>query len=707
MAAAGNIVGAIVGAERMNGGADAGRLPETRAYAFNNVPKADFVPLDNEVNQTNMHTLPGVSATLRNALANSIRTAQTWTFGPDGLPFRSYDGAGFTWLSYKFPVSAVNEYPREGAIPIVQREVVKHQGSVEDFAVGAKFNLEEFNGYKFGEQGLNILDMVIKQLLGYAIETISLKIAATFVSVSDHIRVAMADQGKFADWTIVDFVEHHKRTYGVASRGNGRYMMMLNDNVELRRDLRAVQHTHLAMHPITRTLLSYERKDFFISGPKGVSRFEGGPDMITTYNGMTVNVLRSYRRQGARESEQVLNHDVRTGEFYPTWRPGARQASPLKANDGISIYDEDADAWTFLTMDEIVSNALNLQEQDNDANSVWATTARQLAAPGAPNLASKKVTNKNPTTWYADPVWGAMEDTSPGFNDVAGPTSLRQKITLDMADDGTQAKFYVVRDNIHRVMATDVSYSEVPGETLIGAFKTMTSGDASAHTVWFTQHFTFGTYLLDPERVQLLQNTSFVKYICGKGTDWMTAGDFQAWVQRNNDDRSIKRPSMWSILVSHDGDATAISELRKAVGQPRSKTAFPDHNYWSLVGEYRKHGYNFNVVDKTAKNGGVIPGLDYLHNLLGMQAFARKLTQRLNFGMIEPPNTLLCRGHVRGLMARVQGGGADAFGGGIGVNLATWSSGDRSFDGGDGVGMASVRRGECVSDARVVELSER
>lgn len=664
--------------------AQAQALPNPLAYEFSDKGRVMFNPLDTSVGITNMHREPGVNARFRNALRHAVRvTPDTWTIGPDGLPFRSYDGGEFGWLSYRFPVQAVGEWPREGQIPHVLREVKKHHAEPTEFAVAAKFSTKEFQGYEYASQGLDVQRKTIEQMLAIAIETLSLHVMRTLVSVQDALRTRMNQDGVTSTWTIEDLVQHQKRFFAVASKGNGRYITAIHENNDIRRDRRMDLLSRIAMHSKTRALLSSERSDYFQSGDRGVIRFEEGPDKITTYHGFVVNVAHSYRNQNQGQPEQVLSRRVRRGEFYPTWRYGERQpkARSLK-NDGISIYDQSSDSWAFLSLEEIASNALNNPGGRHGAK--FREANEKVRRDGFRD--SLRLTGKKPTEWGVDPR-AMFTRPEGGGNPVLqqrGGTDAEVFGTDAGANATTTARFYVCRDNIVHDMASDVAYTEAPGETLIGAFNSLSSGDSSAHTMHFSMQFSHAMYIHDAELVQIFENTSYLRYVGGKDVSWLTPDEFKNWTAKGFNDRNAPRGSMWSILVSADGYAR---------DKDGTEVPFPEHKYWSLTGEYYKAGYNFpDARDRTERNGGVIPGIDILYEMLNLKRFVSKISRRNGgYNMTDTPNTLMCLGSVRGFELPNQDGNANA-------KMVTWFSGDATYDGGDYEGAAAVRRGEMTED---------
>jgi hypothetical protein len=770
-------------------------LPSTSGYMFEDLPKPTLIPLDMQTTPTDLNSFPELSAGLRRGIEHTIRTTDGWIIGQDGLPAVKYNGEQYVWNTYSMPVAGVAQYPRQGSIPFVSRSVKKHTGNVERYAMGATFNIQEIHGYKVEEQGLFLLRMVIEQLVAVALETIAYKVMRTFMAVTNHVLIAMKQNGKFTTWGIVDWMNYQKLTFGAASFGDASYVYMLNRLKQHRVDLKLFNLTHIIMHPNTRQMLATDRTNHFQDGDRGVTRLYDGPERITKYQENVVNVAYSYRQQYNRQSEQVLEHEVRLGEFYQSWQPG-NQVRRLQGSDYILIYDENANAFSPIKLNDMINNALNLWETGNPDNygpdgqwtpgsgaseTDWDRTVRNLIfTANHKNLESHKITGLKPTDWFSDPIlncrlttrdggvinspaelkdvlleeakWDTTKPDSTGTGgtstaytggSITGSsstgtgssstgtgstgfyTSSQDRATTgrpwnahvlkmqaeshgsgneiakwnarhqSIGTSGTAAVFILVRDNIHRVMGTDVWYRKEPGRTLLGDFESMTSGDSSNHMLEFTQIFKFGTYIETAEAVHHLKNTVYVDYIGGKDVTWLKGETgchkFKSWLRDNGVSRGgFPRESMWSWLVSVDGYANKSEKY--------DDVTVLDNSYFSLLGDYSKGGAQITQTreSKVHINGGIIPGFDYMYKLLGLNVMRQRLNSRRELSVAEPMATIMCRGTVMGVHNT-----RDASSNTI-TAVSEWTSGSSSFDNGDEKNIVEVRKGQHPRPARVL-----
>lgn len=486
-------------------------VPRVTPYFGSNVEKPTITRDDRHVVDDNAFDIPEIAAALRNLIAQQITGHDhTFLFSRDLFPMSTYHGKQFQWLMYETRAPAVPQYAMEGAIPMVQQSVRKYNAKTERYAVCAKFNIpEELHGEPMENQGLLVYKLVTDQLAAVAVETICDHNMRFLMSVSNALKEEMAKLNMFENWTVRDYVDNIKLTYGMANRGDGSFLLGLQKVESQRIDVNLVPHTDLIIHPTTKQLLKLDRTDYFIGGAAGPKRLESDPEKMDRYGDYDLHTVRSFLREGASQPVNHLEQYSFSAEFYPFWNTAGK---PLT---NIAIYNQATDNWEIIT----------------------AKDARRYSLGTVGNQQSR-------------PESSEIEESQGGGGGKAA--AGQEKPSEEKTDEESSGDLVVVvRDMICYRMAASVTHKKDAGRTLMGGFESIGSTDGSNFSYLIHQTFEFGTVVYTAKNVHVLWDTTYLHYEYGKSNTWCTADMYKEWVREScQHEAGRRRGDMWAFTVN-------------------------------------------------------------------------------------------------------------------------------------------------------------
>jgi hypothetical protein len=225
--------------------------------------------------------------------------------------------------------------------------------------------------------------------------------------------------------------------------------------------------------------------------------------------------------------------------------------------------------------------------------------------------------------------------------------------------------FMVIRDNITRDMASCVAYGKDPGAVMLSQMKSMSAGNSSDMHGYVSYEFNAGAFIHTPEKVQILQDVGFLRYLGGKNCDFV---DFSA--------ESNELPSWQEDASSRRGDMVVHCI---PLGASRGM------QYCSLTGEFDTKGYPTPGV--LPHNDGFFYGQPFVYDRLGLANVVASRTPENTYTIPPQINLNLALG--------------TAWRAADGMPGAEMTSGACTLDGGDFVGAKALRLGREMSHARL------
>ena len=671
-----------------------GSLPLFTADPFNTVGgRVQLQPFDTRNSAVELADDAFLATLIRNMIANRIHRGQEWTFGNDGLPLQTFNSNGtkFVWSSFHFPVNAVAEYPRDGAIPVVTRKVEKHEGEVRQFAIKARMTIEEVENEPMDQRGVRMIELISKQIAESAIETIGDEVLNTFMRARNTLAQAMNDRGYFEGMSVRDFFQHKTASSHVAS-DDGKFRLALARSEQLRAEFQMPKLDMIGVARQTSTLVAQDRSQMLIGGSKGVDRFESGPQSAGRYLDYTMYTVRPFNIEGQLRSTFHLNNEQRRAEFYTNWAPGQAASSNVvygrQLFSSIMIYDEDVGAFTEITTQQMAQHAVNGAAKlasDKQSQKVWEETHPQNTDSKPQSTMERQLQKLGDASHY----------------DGNG-TLIPLEAELGRLDDSVypNARYVIVRDDIHRETAGTLLWGRDCGRTFMGPTHAMAGGDQSDFSVNYSLQFQFGCAIIDDRAVQRLDDTTPLRYLGGKGTRWLTKEEYTKWVQGRFSLRQRKRGDMWCVMVGHEG--TDRPKAESDVLKNGRHAFFTKEDFYLSIGRdamYETGEEAWRIPgNATDCNGGASPGIHFARKYFDMDGpngFDKKRKARTTYGAREYP----CVNAIRGTVYRSPGvhgrRGEESF------ERLLITSGHETYDHGDCERSAEYRSGNVVRSSAV------
>jgi hypothetical protein len=319
-----------------------------------NMARVDLSQVDTNLQAQDLHDTPEFADKLTKNIIANVRECGAWYIGEDGYPIQQYNRKEFKFQTYDFPVSTIAENPDNGAIAHVTRTVEAHKGDVERFAIGARFSLPELANQDAGDQGINILAMVTRQLRACALETLAAMVMRTMAYTVNFFREHGIKENFFGQWSIQSYIDHLKITHGAASRGEGGFQIMLELIADARQKMHMMTLNRLVLHRTVRAAIVNDYREAYTGGEQGHAKFQAGNVAMTTFNGYKINVADTFRKVESVQAENVLERSVFTGEMYMAI-PKDGDTGPYESNwKGVKLYDEGRDGKYLIPYKDMV-----------------------------------------------------------------------------------------------------------------------------------------------------------------------------------------------------------------------------------------------------------------------------------------------------------------------------------------------------------------
>lgn len=331
--------------------------------------KFDLVADDTRIVKQNLHDEPGLAKFVERALNNSIVAPKTWYFKEVGLVLFRWERGAVTWQSSHFPVQTIPTMADYGNIPLTERSLESYAEDMQQFGIGCKFSPDEVRGIT-GQQGLtNLMAKVSLQLESCVAETIGWMVMICFVQQPDAIRAAARSENMiFTRMRPIDYFTWRMKMYGSASRGNGGLTICMQEIDQTHEDLKMPQMTDVILHKKTAMLLPQDNRLDMEGGAEGRANFQAGSMRPFSVGGKTVRQGDTFRVAATNRVENPLATISRTGVFH-NCQPRGRKALDRRNWTGFQIYDEGADAFVFISIQDCIANSLwwNSEGDPSDA----------------------------------------------------------------------------------------------------------------------------------------------------------------------------------------------------------------------------------------------------------------------------------------------------------------------------------------------------
>lgn len=285
--------------------------------------------------------------------------------GPDLLPWVHDVNRKVVWQTINFDFGELDPVADEGTVANIDHYLESFSSRQYQFGIGTRFDIHNL----FTDDGFNMFILCIQQI-----------VSRTRRFVSDHALITgyikgleVFDMERAIRWQ-TGFIRDAKFFLRFQIGEKGAFHAL--DEIKTMMTARGAKPTVLIIHPFFGNVLKNTdmRTEYYKGGNQAVKNFIGD-ESLTVINGLKLKTAQVRRSRNIIESTSILDTAAMVGGFVhlknmKNFMPYVNSNTPMNFRLGVSLVDNQADSWQFISFIELLKGSRRFIEKANNNDDI-------------------------------------------------------------------------------------------------------------------------------------------------------------------------------------------------------------------------------------------------------------------------------------------------------------------------------------------------